>query len=127
MFTSTNILFDNFPSSILGKIFKSSFKPTTLIDFSSRRLFIDSFAQHAAKALGKPSTVLWPVNNVKTLGYPDFHHNIVSKAPKRKVHLIDSYFSDAPIDGSNTHENPFDTNFIFDEKAIENSVLHRRL
>jgi hypothetical protein len=98
-----------------------------LIAFSSRRLFIDSFAQHAAKALGKPSTVLWPVDNVKTLGYPDFHHNIVSKAPKRKVHLIDSYFSDAPIDGSNTHENPFDTNFIFDEKAIENSVLHRRL
>ena len=35
MFTSTNILFDNFPSSILGKIFNKSFKLTVLIDFSN--------------------------------------------------------------------------------------------
>lgn len=94
-----------------------------LIDFSHKRLLIDSFAQHAAKALGKPSTVLWPVDNVTILGYPDFHDNIVSRAKKRKVHLIDAYLAEAPIDGSNTHENPFYTNFIFDEKVVENSVL----
>ena len=48
-----------------------------LIKWSSKRLLIDSFAQHAAMALEKKSTVLWPMDNVKALGY-DFHDNIVS-------------------------------------------------
>ena len=83
---------------------------------------IDSFAQHVAKALFKPSVVLWPLDNVKTLGYPSFHKNIISTAKKRKTHLTDSYLADYPIDGSNLHENPFDTNFIFDTKVIKEAV-----
>ena len=35
MFTSTKILLDSFPSSILGKMSNNSFKLTTLIDFSN--------------------------------------------------------------------------------------------
>lgn len=93
-----------------------------LIDYSSKRLLIDSFAQHVAKALFKPSVVLWPLDNVKTLGYPSFHKNIISTAKKRKTHLTDSYLADYPIDGSNLHENPFDTNFIFDTKVIKEAV-----
>jgi hypothetical protein len=93
-----------------------------LVDYSHNRLLIDSFAQHAAVALDRPSTVLWPIDNVKTLGYPDFHNNIVSTADTRKVQLIDSYLGTSPINGEFLHECPFDTDDIFDQDKISDSL-----
>ncbi len=93
-----------------------------LVDYSHNRLLIDSFAQHAAVALDRPSTVLWPIDNVKTLGYPDFHNNIVSTADTRKVQLIDSYLGTSPINGEFLHECPFDTDDIFDQEKISDSL-----
>lgn len=93
-----------------------------LIEYSHNRLLIDSFGQHAAVALDRPSTVLWPIDNVKTLGYPDFHNNIVSNADTRKVHLIDSYLGAHPINGEFLHECPFDNDNIFESQAIFDSL-----
>jgi len=93
-----------------------------LIDYSHNRLLIDSFGQHAAVALDRPSTVLWPIDNVKTLGYPEFHNNIVSSADTRKVHLIDSYLGAHPINGEFLHECPFDNDDIFDPTEMLESL-----
>lgn len=48
----------------------------TLIKLSSKRLFIDSFAQHMARASYKKSTVCWIATSPKNFGY-DYHDNIV--------------------------------------------------
>ena len=93
-----------------------------LIDYSHNRLLIDSFGQHAAVALDRPSTVLWPIDNVTTLGYSDFHNNIISTADTRKVHLIDSYLGAHPINGEFLHECPFDNDNIFEPKSILDSL-----
>ena len=69
-----------------------------LLKWSSKRLLIDSFAQHACMSLGKKSTVLWPMDNVKALGY-EFHDNIVSNVKLKKTHLIESYLGDLDISG----------------------------
>jgi hypothetical protein len=44
---------------------------------SDKRLFIDSYMQHAASALNLSSTVLWVVNDPNILGY-NLHTNIAS-------------------------------------------------
>src|ERR1035437_5754516 len=46
---------------------------------SSKRLFIDSFAQHVAAALSLPSTVVWIGNSPKVFGYPE-NTNILPNA-----------------------------------------------
>lgn len=45
---------------------------------SDKRLFIDSYMQHAAAALNQPSTVLWIANSPNVLGYT-LHNNIQAK------------------------------------------------
>lgn len=47
------------------------------IMLSDKRLFIDSYMQHAAASLSLPSTVVWIVNSPDVLGYK-IHNNIVS-------------------------------------------------
>lgn len=44
------------------------------LQFSDKRLFVDSVAAHGAAALGLPSTVTWVVNSPKVFGY-DIHTN----------------------------------------------------
>tara|TARA_R100000152_G_scaffold19059_1_gene11094 strand:+ start:4218 stop:5177 length:960 start_codon:yes stop_codon:yes gene_type:complete len=75
------------------------------IDYSHGRLLIDSLAQHAAKAFGKKSTVLWPVDKVKQLGY-DFHDNIISSYQPIKTHMADYYLTEDDIVGQ-SHMCPF--------------------
>lgn len=48
------------------------------IQYSDARLFIDSFAQHAAAALGMPSVVAWVTGNPAVSGYK-MHTNILPK------------------------------------------------
>ncbi len=56
----------------------AGFRPlAALIWASSKRLFIDSFAQHAAAAVGRPSVVCWVGNAPNQFGY-NMHHNILA-------------------------------------------------
>ena len=71
----------------------------TLIGMSNKRLFIDSFAQHAASALSQKSVVCWIVNDSTQFGY-DNNINIQSNIPTVKTDLRDSIFSKYNILGS---------------------------
>jgi len=70
-----------------------------LIELSSKRLFIDSFAQHAAAALSKPSTVLWIANSPEVFGY-QLHDNILANPHTKKPELKHSYLQKFDITGS---------------------------
>jgi hypothetical protein len=69
-----------------------------LIQLSDKRLFMDSFGQHAAAALNKPSTVLWIVNSPKVFGYQQ-HTNIVANPETVKSELRGSYLNKYNISG----------------------------
>lgn len=69
-----------------------------LIQLSEKRLMMDSFGQHAAAALNKPSTVLWIVNKPNVFGY-DMHSNIVCNEETRKPELRGAYLSKYNIGG----------------------------
>ena len=60
------------------------------IQFSSARLFVDSFAQHAAAGLNIPSSVQWVANDPKIFGYP-LHHNISPKDIAPVMRFISTY------------------------------------
>jgi hypothetical protein len=60
-----------------------------LISLSQKRLFIDSFAQHASASLSLPSTVCWIGTSPDILGY-NIHNNIIAKdQSKIFTHNID--------------------------------------
>ena len=54
-----------------------------LISISQKRLFIDSFAQHTAAAMNKPSTVCWIANKPEVFGY-QLHKNVLAKPFTKK-------------------------------------------
>lgn len=84
-----------------------------LISLSERRLFMDSFAQHAAACIDKTSVVLWVANSPKVFGY-DIHTNILANAETNKPELKNSYLSKYNIAGD-LLEFPYN-----DEKEIFN-------
>jgi ADP-heptose:LPS heptosyltransferase len=69
-----------------------------LIDLSNKRLFMDSFAQHTAAALNKPSTVLWIANKPEVFGY-ELHNNIKANKFTKKPDLKNSYIAKFNIAG----------------------------
>ena len=69
-----------------------------LIQLSEKRLLMDSFAEHAAAALNKPSTVLWVVNSPKVFGY-DLHTNIIANPETSSPELRNAYLSKYNIGG----------------------------
>lgn len=69
-----------------------------LIQMSDKRLLMDSFGQHAAAALNKPSTVLWICNSPKVFGY-DIHTNIQANAETATPELRNSYLNKYNISG----------------------------
>jgi len=71
---------------------------SVLISLSTKRLFIDSFAQHTAAALGLKSTVCWIANNPYVFGY-DLHDNILSNPFTTKPELKGAYLSKFNISG----------------------------
>jgi len=71
----------------------------TLISMSHKRLFIDSFCQHTAAALGKPSVVCWVGNSPEQFGY-EMHTNLLAKEPDMKPELRNSVFSKYNISGA---------------------------
>jgi hypothetical protein len=69
-----------------------------LIGISHKRLLMDSFAEHAAAALNKPSTVLWIANSPKVFGY-DLHTNIIANPETKTPELRGAYLSKYNIGG----------------------------
>jgi hypothetical protein len=86
---------------------------------STKRLFIDSFAQHTAAALGLQSTVCWIGNTDKVFGYPE-HINIYPNA-----NIVNNFdkFSYLQDDISGQIQNfPYDTVNVFDINKIIEAV-----
>jgi len=91
----------------------------SLVAASQKRLLIDSCLQHAAAALGMPSTVLWVGTSPKLFGY-NMHTNIIADDPQLH-NLPDSYLFDYNFVGA-IHECPYLTNDIFRIEEIINSL-----
>jgi hypothetical protein len=92
-----------------------------LLAMSSKRLLIDSFAQHAAAALQLPSTVCWVSNKPEVFGY-DLHDNILANEFTTKPELRNSYLSKFNIAGD-LIEFPYNSeDEIFNVEAIVESL-----
>ena len=101
---------------------QADFRPlAVLISMSEKRLFIDSFAQHAAAALGKPSVVCWIANVPSQFGY-DLHTNIIANPPTQQLELRNSVFSKYNISGQ-VSEFPYNNeDEIFDAERIIEAI-----
>jgi len=102
-----------------------------LISISHKRLFIDSFAQHAAAALGKPSVVCMIDQFVANQFSYDMHTTIIANPPTCKPELKHSVFakyniSGVPIEFPYNHEGEiYDIDQIieaitFNQKPVQN-------
>ena len=87
---------------------------------STKRLFIDSFAQHAAAALGLQSTVVWIGNKPEVFGYPE-HINVLPDAKYINELTKFSYLENFSIDGQ-IQQFPYDTVNVFDINKIIEAV-----
>lgn len=87
---------------------------------STKRLFIDSFAQHVAAALNLPSTVCWVANKPSVFGY-DLHTNILPIANLKREFLKFSYLDRYDISGQ-IQQFPFDSVNLFDINQIIQAV-----
>lgn len=96
----------------------------SIIRRSKKRLFIDSFCQHTAMALGMKSTVLWIVNNPKVFGY-SIHDNILANEETKKPDLRNSLFNKYNIGGS-LSEFPYKSETdIFNVDRIIGSIINQ--
>jgi hypothetical protein len=92
-----------------------------LIQLSDKRLFIDSFAQHTAAALGLPSVVCWTANVPSQFGY-EMHHNIIANPPTLEPELRNSVLSMYNTNGPET-EFPYNNEEeIFDAEVLINAI-----
>jgi len=85
-----------------------------LLQMSYKRLLMDSFAQHAAAALGLESTVCWVANSPKVFGY-EIHKNILANPETKVSDIRNGYLSKYNI-GGELHEFPYNN-----EQEIFNS------
>ncbi|HAO64395.1 TPA: hypothetical protein DCQ44_00235 [Candidatus Taylorbacteria bacterium] len=69
------------------------------LPLSSKRLFIDSFPQHAAAALGLPSVVLWNTLNETRHGYK-LHRNIQGKETPEVTEIRENLIEQFRISGT---------------------------
>jgi len=97
----------------------------TLLSLSSKRLLMDSFAQHACAGLnsssdspiGLPSTVLWIANKPEVFGY-SMHTNIIANPETKTPELRQSFLFKYDIAG-NPLEFPYhDEKEIFDVEKV---------
>jgi len=90
------------------------------VNFSQKRLLIDSFTQHASTAFGLPSVVCWIGNDPEVLGY---NTNINLKPSVEPV--LDTYHSSYLDDfdiGGNPVQFPYDKLKLFDSNEIIKAV-----
>lgn len=88
-----------------------------LISMSDKRLFIDSFAQHTAAALGLPSVVFWVANVPSQFGY-EMHKNIIANPPTLEPELRNSVLLQYNTNGPES-EFPYNN----EEEIIDAQVL----
>jgi len=69
-----------------------------LILNTEKRLFIDSYMQHAATALNKPSVVTWMTSHPKSKGW-NLHKNIHANINTELKEVVDSYSPIFDING----------------------------
>lgn len=94
---------------------------SVLIELSDKRLLMDSFVQHAAAALNKPSTVCWVANTPVVFGH-DLHDNILANPETKKPELRNSFLQKYDISG-NLLEFPYNNEEeIFDVDKIIASI-----
>ena len=86
---------------------------------STKRLFIDSFAQHVAAALDLQSTVVWIGNKPEVFGYPE-HINVLPNANYVRELNKFTYLQD-DISGQ-IQSFPYDTVNVFDINKIIEAV-----
>lgn len=94
-----------------------------VFELSKKRLFIDSFAQHVAGAMGLPSTVCWIVNKPEVFGY-DCHSNIFPNQEVKYEMNKFSFLEQYDITGQ-IQQFGFDTINLFDVKEIINSLKNQ--
>jgi hypothetical protein len=87
---------------------------------AEKRLFIDSFGQHVAAALGLPSTVCWIANKPEVFGY-DMHTNILPTAQLQQEFNKFSYLDKYDISGQ-IQQFPFDKVNLFNVNEIIEAV-----
>lgn len=87
---------------------------------STKRLFIDSFAQHVAAALDLQSTVLWIGNKPEVYGY-DKHINVVTKKEEIREFTKFSYLEQFDISGQ-VQQFPYDDVNVFELGDIIKAV-----
>ncbi|MES2702723.1 MAG: FkbM family methyltransferase [Bacteroidota bacterium] len=104
--------------------FEGNFRAiAVLLSLSDKRLLIDSFAQHAAAALGKPSVVCWVGTSPAQFGY-ELHTNIIANAPTIKPELRHSVFTRYNATGQAT-EFPYNSEGeVFSAEAIIHALQH---
>jgi hypothetical protein len=87
---------------------------------STKRLFIDSFGQHVAAALGLQSTVVWIGNKPEIFGYPE---NINIQPNAQYINELNkfSYLEQFDISGQ-IQQFPYDTVNLFDINKIIEAV-----
>jgi hypothetical protein len=93
-----------------------------LLKLSTKRLLIDSFAQHTAKALGLDSVVCWIGNNSNVFGYEN-NININANKETKIPELKNSIFTKYAINGALTEFPYEDENEIFDTEEIINALI----
>ena len=93
-------------------------KILSLIPFSQKRLFIDSFAQHAAAAFGLQSVVCWIGNYPEVFGYFG-HINIKTKLNLNASCNYEGYLDAYPLQGDNYMcPKEYDMNTVFNADEI---------
>lgn len=95
-----------------------------VFQFSKKRLFMDSFAQHVAAALNLPSTVCWIANKSEVFGY-DLHTNILPNAKVQQYFNKFSYLDQFDISGQ-VQQFPYDTVNLFDTNEIIRAVQEQK-
>lgn len=97
-----------------------------LCEMSEKRFFMDSFLQHTAAALNKPSTVCWVTNTPDVFGYK-IHNNIQANEFTSKPDLKSSVFNKFNIIGL-LEEFPYNDEFeIFNSEEIIESIKKQGL
>ena len=107
---------------------------SSLVQYSSKRIFIDSSLQHIAASLSLPSNVIWIGTSPTVFGY-SIHQNIISNPINPSNQLIDSYTSDYSF-YDNYKECPYpNIESMFNIKDVlenldtlnQNIILHQNL
>lgn len=95
-----------------------------ILPLAEARLFMDSFAQHTAKAFDVPATVLWVANKPNVFGY-DIHDNIESNPFTVEPDLRNSYLGRFNIQGDPLEFPYRNEDEIFAVEPIINSIAQQ--